>query len=133
MMKPLLLIALLFACATALYADTTHVTVLKAGKLGGDVRDLDFHNIAIGYAVGDDISVSQYNFIAKTTDGGQTWNNITPPQLTSRPWTVEFTFGDTGFVGAYNGLLLRTTNAGQSWTSVNTSSYLRAGRIQAGQ
>lgn len=112
-----------FFFAYVAFADTTTVTVLKSGKLGGDLRDIDFATANVGYAVGDDINIGTNNFIAKTTNGGLSWQRIQTTLLTTRPWVVEFQNADTGFVGGYTGMLLRTTNGGTSWASVNGSGY----------
>ena len=74
-----------------------------------------------------------YGSIRKTTDGGNTWNPLTLPSL-SPPYyyyisAIYFTDSLTGFaVGAnvdtstFNlvGVILMTTDAGQTWTNINT-------------
>ncbi len=119
----LILTSLCVAVLQVAMADTTSITVMKAGKFGGNLRDIDFPSATIGYAVGDDISIGTNNFIGKTTNGGQTWQNITPASLVSGPWSVKFVTVDTGFVGADAGLMLRTVNGGTTWASVNTGGY----------
>ncbi len=114
---------LFFIISSTTLADTTTITILKSGKLEGDLRGLSFPTPMIGYAVGDNISVSNNNFIAKSTDGGVTWQRLQTPALTSRPWAVTFLNADTGFVGGYTGMLLRTTDGGTSWTNVNNTTY----------
>jgi photosystem II stability/assembly factor-like uncharacterized protein len=104
-------------------ADTTSVTIMKAGKLGGNLAGMDFPTASVGYAVGSDISISTNNFIAKTADGGLTWQRISTAALTDRPQAVRFKNLDTGFVVGYTGMLLRTTNGGATWTNVNNSGY----------
>ncbi|WP_161971705.1 WD40/YVTN/BNR-like repeat-containing protein [Flavobacterium silvisoli] len=76
---------------------------------------LTFTDENTGYAV------SRLGKIVKTTDGGVNWNllnsNVTFPLK-----EIQFVTQNTGFViggdntGSY---LLKTTNAGQSWTTIN--------------
>ncbi len=116
----LLISAAMFADTFA--RDTTTVTVLKTGKFGGDVRGIDFVDANTGYAVGDGTNsvFATNSFIAKTTDGGNTWANITPAQLTNRPWSVDFVNANTGIVSGYLGMIIRTTNGGVSWSASTT-------------
>lgn len=121
--RALFVLVILFSASFVAHADTTTITILKSGTLEGDLRGLSFPTPMTGYAVGDNISISSSNFIAKSTDGGITWNRLQTPSLTARPWAVTFLNADTGFVGGFSGMLLRTTNGGASWTNVNTTSY----------
>lgn len=63
------------------------------------------------------------DYIEKSTDGGQTWN-----ELTSAPWasfsytSLHFINEDTGFVGT-SSYEWRTTNAGLSWATVDFPSH----------
>lgn len=114
-----LTLALLFLISGLYSADTSVVTILKSGKFGGDVRGIDFVNTSTGFAVGDgtNTALTTNSFIARTTDGGNTWVNITPPVLTNRPWQVDFVNANTGVVCGYGGMILRTTNGGVNWAA----------------
>jgi photosystem II stability/assembly factor-like uncharacterized protein len=118
----LLVLALVILTGASYSADTSVVSILKSGKFGGDVRGIDFINATTGFAVGDGTNtVAPTNsFIAKTTDGGNTWVNISPAVLTNRPWQVDFINATTGLVCGYGGMILRTTNAGTNWTVSTT-------------
>ena len=95
-----------------------------------DLFSVCFINASIGWTVGVTNadrypSETDSSIILKTTDGGQTWvkkgENLTSEYPTVGFLTVEFIDTDNGFVGGgyYNGpgLLLRTTNGGESWFS----------------
>jgi photosystem II stability/assembly factor-like uncharacterized protein len=81
------------------------------------VNSLAFPTVNIGYALSYNLGPSS---IAKTTDGGDTWNIIENP-----PWTTSelfFSSPDTGYVsGCYQSL--RTTDGGTSWEIVNSPSW----------
>jgi photosystem II stability/assembly factor-like uncharacterized protein len=120
--KFLVLILLVFGAAGVSARDTTTVSLLKAGKFGGESRGIDFINANTGFAVGDGTNTitPTNNFIAKTTDGGNSWQNITPPELVSRPWSVDFVNANTGIVTGYTGMILRTTNGGTNWSTITS-------------
>lgn len=131
-----ILAALILFTASVFSADTSLVTILKSGKFGGDVRGIDFVNSTTGFAVGDgtNSAFATNSFIAKTTDGGNTWLNISPAVLTNRPWQVDFVNTNTGVVSGYGGMILRTTNAGVNWsvsTTPNTSNIYEVVMISA--
>ncbi len=88
-----------------------------------DIRALQFVNSNIGYAVG-------YDQKLKTTDGGDTWNNM---NLSSYAGTYDvfFTDPDTGYVsgidyanGTQNPLIAKTTDGGVSWSYQSISTYV---------
>jgi hypothetical protein len=67
--------------------------------------------------------------IVRTNDGGITWYNITPPDVTETGYTVETFVFDRNHVWVQkpdfnnfpnNGLLYRTTDGGLSWTISST-------------
>ncbi len=120
-----LIITLLFSFfnKSDLFADSTLVTTLKIGKLGGAVRDMKFVNASTGYCVGDDISFTTNIFIAKTTDAGNSWQTITPAGLTRGLTALDFINATTGIAVGNAGLILRTTNGGTNWTTIDISPY----------
>lgn len=76
--------------------------------------DLTFTSATTGYAVAS-------KFIAKTTDGGLSWDSILLPLENS--WTkIQFTDADHGYIiGGDNtaGYLLKTVDAGQHWELID--------------
>jgi photosystem II stability/assembly factor-like uncharacterized protein len=84
---------------------------------------VDFADSQTGYIGGFDGTFAYRGVIAKTTDGGATWNVIT--NLTAWNTTIErikFVNADTGFA-SYNAFsqpskIIRTLNGGSSWDTI---------------
>lgn len=70
--------------------------------------------------------------IIKTTDGGVTWVQQTPP-TTNYVYSINFVDENTGYAGASGAAppsqLLKTTNGGTTWTSVDNNSLTFAHAI----
>jgi photosystem II stability/assembly factor-like uncharacterized protein len=78
-------------------------------------RDIHFPNDSIGYIVG------YPSFVAKTTDFGNTWQDISNIGILSGTLTsVNFLNSDTGFVGRTNttNAMYKTENGGLTWSQV---------------
>ncbi len=78
-------------------------------------RDIYFPNDSIGYIVG------YPSFVAKTTDYGNTWQDISSIGILSGTLTsVYFLNADTGFVGRTNttAAMYKTVNGGLTWSQV---------------
>ncbi len=78
-------------------------------------RDIHFPNDSIGYIVG------YPSFVAKTTDYGNTWQDISSIGILSGNLnTVYFLNSDTGFVGRTNSTnaMYKTENGGATWSQV---------------
>lgn len=78
-------------------------------------RDIHFPNDSIGYIVG------YPSFVAKTTDFGDTWQDISSIGILSGTLTsVAFLNSDTGFVGktTTNAAMFKTENGGATWSQV---------------
>ncbi|MBM4166827.1 MAG: T9SS type A sorting domain-containing protein [Ignavibacteria bacterium] len=106
----------------AFATDSLVITPLKMSAFGGDGRDIDYVTQNIGYICGDDALVTN-NYIGKTTDGGATWQNITPTALTVRPRALDFINENVGFIGCYYGKIIKTTDGGVTWDTIYTSGY----------
>ena len=81
----------------------------------GFLSRIHFANKAIGYAAG-----AYPGWLAKTTDGGNTWTDMGFPQS----WWLDdvfFTAADTGYVIYYDNIL-KTTNGGVNWNILNSDS-----------
>ncbi|HRG60089.1 MAG TPA: YCF48-related protein [Bacteroidia bacterium] len=78
-------------------------------------RDIHFPNDSIGYIVG------YPSFVAKTTDYGDTWQDISSIGILSGTLTsVSFLNSDTGFVGktTTTAAMFKTENGGLTWSQV---------------
>ena len=78
-------------------------------------RDIHFPNDSIGYVVG------YPSFAAKTTDFGDTWQDISSIiNLSGELTSVYFLNSDTGFVGRdnFNSPMFKTENGGITWSAV---------------
>jgi len=109
-------------------------TLLKSNDFGaywseidydfeGDVRSLFFVNPGTGYVVTANYDSS---WLYKTTTGGLYWESTVFPMV--RLNVVWFMDDTTGFLGGDWGLIMKTTNGGNSWTDVpysETYSYVR--------
>jgi hypothetical protein len=54
-----------------------------------------------------------FSAVLETTDGGQTWTEHTAPQSGHDIYMID---SDTGYFGAYNGMVFKTTDGAKSWT-----------------
>lgn len=84
------------------------------------VRKIQFINSGTAYAVGD-------SALLKSTDGGETWADITANITATYPSfrTLFFVDESVGFIGRPNitggPTLLKTINGGNTWTDVSSS------------
>jgi photosystem II stability/assembly factor-like uncharacterized protein len=87
------------------------------------LADMDFVDSLVGIGITGDDSVNDTNYIIKTTDGGNKW--FTVGNYFRDFAKVKFIDKKTGFIcGGYNvlggGILLKTTNTGDTWQQVTT-------------
>jgi photosystem II stability/assembly factor-like uncharacterized protein len=84
------------------------------------VYDIQFVNDLVVYAVGD-------STFLRSTNGGNTWTDMTPNISVSDPnfEVVHFLDANTGFIGRTDitgkPTLLKTTDGGQNWTDVSST------------
>lgn len=57
-----------------------------------------------------------YGLIIKSTDGGESWSQLSSPDTTYYRG-IYFFNGQRGFVSGYGGTILYTTDGGQNWTN----------------
>jgi photosystem II stability/assembly factor-like uncharacterized protein len=77
------------------------------------------------------IVVGNDTIVIKTTDGGVTWNYmnfILPNDVEYHFMDIDFADNQTGFiistkVDPYNGIMLKSTDAGENWTEVALSNF----------
>lgn len=89
--------------------------VMSYNVLNRSFRDIHFPNDSIGYIVG------YPSFVAKTTDFGNTWQDISSTGILSGTLaSVCFLNADTGFVGRTNttAAMYKTENGGLTWSQV---------------
>ncbi|UTW65304.1 T9SS type A sorting domain-containing protein [bacterium SCSIO 12643] len=60
--------------------------------------------------------------IYKTTNYGDTWQDVTPTGLASTPYELLFANADTGYALCTNGEILKSTNGGDNWTTIHPAS-----------
>ncbi len=83
------------------------------GRMGGHLESVHFVDALNGYTSGP-------AGVFRSTDGGVTWADVTPPFPSEGPWGCYFLSATAGIVlgggcgGPQN--FFRTTNGGQSWT-----------------
>ncbi|MBE0651520.1 MAG: photosystem II stability/assembly factor-like protein [Bacteroidales bacterium] len=94
-----------------------HWTDLESDVLGNNfLQGIHAIDANVVYVAGND---NQSGFIARTTDGGQTWDSIVPsPGLRSHP-PIGIAATDINHVVVYGGAAhyMMTTNGGQSWVN----------------
>lgn len=76
----------------------------------------------IGYAAGMQYTWDAEGIVIKTTNGGDTWNQILGGTGTNGIETICFINADTGFIAGWNNYFAKTTNGGESWTQITVGS-----------
>jgi len=87
---------------------------------GASIRDIIFTDSLNGYAVTNIVSVGDTGYILKTTNGGDNWNFVYG--ITRGFTSIQFINISTGFASGGSGggaFLIKTTNEGLNWFSVN--------------
>ncbi len=100
-------------------------TSLESGT-NQDFWSISMSNNQVGYAGGGPWQFTSSCVISKTEDGGQTWTAQNPVSFVSCIFGVDALNPDTVYaVGCnanyYYGLILRSFNGGQTWTTKNIS------------
>ena len=99
------------------------ITFTKKFTSNVKLNSIYFRNDFYGLIVGDS------GYIAKTTDGGNTWTQKQNPDSFHRNINDVFLVSFFGFAVGDNGLILETTNAGENWTM--NSAQLTTNDLQA--
>ena len=104
--------------------DTANVNNFPSYLVNKGFEDVARISDTKAVAVGD-------NFICMTTDKGLNWNYIDHKinDIDSSFYVVEFSGPDTGYIGCFNGVGLRTTDGGFTWQesdSLKNKYYLYA-------
>jgi len=71
----------------------------------------------IGYSIGQSLTYNGEGIVIKTTDGGTTWEQLTPDGI---PGLQGCSFLDvnTGFAVGWDGYMIKTTDGGSSWDTI---------------
>jgi photosystem II stability/assembly factor-like uncharacterized protein len=80
--------------------------------------DIYFVDILTGFAVGE--GSTQSGKTMRTTDGGVSWTQLPTVDPYKTLYTVHFLNANTGLTAGMQGLIARTTNAGNNWTIVHS-------------
>jgi len=82
-----------------------------------EFEKLAFPSANIGYAVSHRIGDGAGSVLAKTEDGGMTWNAwVIVPGEDAKEAGLAFTDDNTGVLRMLNGKIFRTTDGGKTWT-----------------
>jgi photosystem II stability/assembly factor-like uncharacterized protein len=108
--KDILAAALFLIGSTTMAQNWFTVTSGTTNKLNA----IDFLSPTIGYIGGNQ------NTLLKTTNGGQTWNPITPQGITTIGdiTSLDFVTENVGFITLSTFNVYKTTDGGTSWTSL---------------
>ncbi|MBN2426601.1 MAG: T9SS type A sorting domain-containing protein [Calditrichaceae bacterium] len=90
---------------------------------GKGIRSFYFFNGHTGFFVGDEGN------ILKTTDTGQTWENIYSGVVETL-WQIEFIDQSTGFIVGDFGRILKTEDGGVTWRKTNSGTQENIYRIK---
>jgi photosystem II stability/assembly factor-like uncharacterized protein len=88
-------------------------TEVPLGLQGGSLFDMSFINESVGIVCGDG------GVLARTTDGGTSWQRINPGGLgTAKLTSIVFVNATTGFLADDSGDIMKSTDAGLTWSRV---------------
>jgi photosystem II stability/assembly factor-like uncharacterized protein len=90
------------------------------------INDIFFINKRLGWAVANEFLLNG-STILKTTDGGIKWSSENFYDSSKIIRTVYFQDSLNGFLGGFEGVIFKTTNAGSNWIQAsNDSSFFSA-------
>lgn len=93
------------------------VTIFNFGEW---FSDLQFSSSGKGYFCGGTAFGNHFNFLASTDDVGLSWDSLTSNQFSGSSFQqIEFVTDQIGFIRGENDLLLKTLDAGQSFTQIS--------------
>jgi photosystem II stability/assembly factor-like uncharacterized protein len=95
--------------------------IKQATNIIYNVEDISFINKRLGWGIANDYSVYR-TYILKTTNGGVNWSAIPYSDTTVILGTVCFLDSLTGYMGGFNGTIVKTTDAGASWNHMDVDS-----------
>jgi photosystem II stability/assembly factor-like uncharacterized protein len=103
-------------------------------EIGGLTREAEcymhsihFPNPNVGYAIGGPLPEDSGNVLAKTEDGGATWNAwVVLPGESAQESSLWFTDENTGVFRGKDGKMFRTADGGKTWTGVSGQGEVRS-------
>ncbi len=91
------------------------------------IYSIHFPSSNIGYAIGGPLPQDSGNVLAKTEDGGATWNAwVVLPGESAHESSLRFLDATTGVFRAKDGKMFRTTDGGKTWTGVSGLAALKS-------
>jgi photosystem II stability/assembly factor-like uncharacterized protein len=103
-----------------LLVDNTYAQWQNISPPGGNINDVEFVNQYTGIAVGIQQGIGNCSapcFISRTIDGGKNWVRIAPTGISVTTLnTVDFVDENNGMACGTNGVVIRTTDGGNTWT-----------------
>ncbi len=90
------------------------------------VEDICFINKRLGWAIANDF-IHYDSYVLSTTNGGVNWNVAPYPDSNIILSTVYFLDSLNGYMGGFNGAILKSTDAGNTWNlmPVDSSFFYR--------
>lgn len=90
------------------------------------LEGISFVNNRVGWCIGNDYAHSR-SIVFNTTNGGLNWNVNPYPDSSLILNTVYFIDSLNGYMGGFEGTILKTTDAGKMWNlmKVDSSSYYK--------
>ncbi|MEO8083007.1 MAG: YCF48-related protein [Ardenticatenales bacterium] len=99
-------------------AQTEPIVERVASGTDYTLREVEFVDPLHGFATGGNGNQNQFVVVVRTRDGGQTWQDITPPD-TKTFNAQSFVDPNHGWVVGVNGQLYRTVDGGDSWQGLD--------------
>ncbi|MBL7994178.1 fibronectin type III domain-containing protein [bacterium] len=100
---------------------TLQADLSAANGYAGGLYNMQMINATTGYAVGGDRlqAGTQGAAVFKTTDGGSTWNDVSP-NCPEDVYGIDFKDANNGWISTTHGFVFHTTNGGVSWEFQST-------------
>ncbi|MDT3695993.1 MAG: YCF48-related protein [Ignavibacterium sp.] len=75
-----------------------------------------FINLDVGWVIGYSSNAAR---IIKTTDGAQSWIDVSPQNLPDLLYDIDFINEQTGYVVGEHGIVIKTTDGGNIWNQIS--------------